>query len=470
MRVAVVGASGFVGRALLQHLLDDPIFELTALSRNPFSLVHAAATDRFRWLGVDLHNMLELESALEGMDSAVYLVHSMLPTARLNQGNFSDFDLSLADNFARAARRVGVKHVVYLSGLIPNIPQLSDHLQSRLEVEEVLRCYVPRVTCLRTGIIVGAAGSSFTILQTLVRRLPVMICPKWTHNLCQVISLQDAVHALLLCLKNPNLQGETWDIGAEPPISYLAMMQETAKLLHLRRRFWTFPLMTMGLSKLWVRMISRAPKDLVYPLVESLKASMLVRPKARWPVLEPPLQDFRAAVLSVLPILRNGLPHRPHAFHLNVFSSKQSWVRSIQRLPLPAGRDAAWVAAEYLKLLPKLMPLLIRVEYDGPIVHLKLKLTGHDLLTLEYSPERSSADRQLFYVKGGILASRDNIRARFELRETLGGTACLAAVHDFRPALPWLLYRLSQAEVHRLFMYNLAVHLRKLGGVAKPPR
>ena len=127
------------------------------------------------------------------------------------------------------------------------------------------------------------------------------------------------------------------------------------------------------------------------------------------------------------------------------------------------------MAAEYLKLLPKLMPLLIRVEYDGPIVHLKLKLTGHDLLTLEYSPERSSADRQLFYVKGGILASRDNIRARLELRETLGGTACLAAVHDFRPALPWLRYRLSQAEVHRLFMYNLAAHLRKLGGVVKHP-
>ncbi|MCX6129256.1 MAG: hypothetical protein NTX25_09375 [Proteobacteria bacterium] len=277
-----------------------------------------------------------------------------------------------------------------------------------------------------------------------------------------MISLPDALQALKLCLKQSDLQGRTWDIGAEPPISYLAMMQETAQVLKLKRYFLTLPLMTLGLSKLWVRLISGAPKDLVYPLVDSLKASMLVRPEARWPIKSPPLQDFRAAVSAALPNLQYGLQHSPHAFRLNLFSVKQNWVRSIQRLPLPPGRDAAWVGREYLKFLPKLLPLLIRVEYEGTTVHLRLKISGHDLLTLQYAPDRSSSDRQLFYVKGGLLASRDNVRARFELRETLGGTACLAAVHDFRPALPWLIYRLGQAEVHKLFMHRLAKHLEKL--------
>ena len=83
------------------------------------------------------------------------------------------------------------------------------------------------------------------------------------------------------------------------------------------------------------------------------------------------------------------------------------------------------------------------------------------LLILKYSPERSSPDRQLFYVQGGLLCSKKNRRGRLELRETLGGTACLAAVHDFRPALPWIIYRWTQAEVHRWFMYRLARAIEK---------
>ena len=172
MRVAVVGASGFVGKSLINYLLDHTRHEVVALSRTPLVVNHPEAPSRYRAISCDLHNLLQLEQALEGIDAAFYLVHSMLPGARLNQGSFSDFDLSLADNFARTARLRGVKHVIYLSGLVPAGKTISQHLKSRLEVETTLRSYLPNVTCLRTGMIIGPKGSSFTILIRLAQRLP----------------------------------------------------------------------------------------------------------------------------------------------------------------------------------------------------------------------------------------------------------------------------------------------------------
>ncbi len=462
MKVAIVGASGFVGRALLDQLLDDPQFTVTALSRNSFPMSHPAAKLRFRWIGCDLHNLKDLEDALAEHDVAIYLVHSMLPTARLNQGSFADFDLILADNFARAARLQGISHVIYLSGLIPQGVELSEHLRSRLEVENTLKAYIPKVTSLRTGIVIGSAGSSFTILSTLVRRLPIMLCPQWTRNLCQVISLTDVLRVVRACLTQAPLQGHTWDIGAEPPISYLDMMKSMAKVQNLRRSFKTIPWMSLGLSKLWVRVVSGAPKSLVYPLIDSLKSSMLVRPSHRFPNQDIQLENFSSAAQKMVNEQQQQSSPKPHAFGSGTSKPKQNHVRSIQRLPLPKGRDAAWVAAEYLKYLPTLLPFLIRVEHEGPKIHLRLKAWPMDLLTLLYAPERSLPDRQLFYIVGGILYKPGPLKARLEMRETLGGTACLAAVHDFQPALPWLIYILTQAQIHKWFMHSLGHHLQTL--------
>lgn len=455
MKVAIVGASGFVGRALLEALQTEKDLELTALSRS----VPKESKDRVRWVSCDLHNLKDLEQALTGQDVAIYLVHSMLPTARLNQGNFADFDLILADNFARAARLKGVQHVIYLSGFIPDEPKLSEHLQSRLEVEQTLQAYLP-TTALRTGIILGAAGSSFTIVLNLVRRLPIMLCPRWTLNLCQIISLKNVIDVIKVCLREKEVQGKTWDIGAEPPISYLDMMKETAAILNYRRYFQAMPLMSLGLSKLWVRLISGAPKNLVYPLIDSLKSSMQVRASHRFPEGYVNFMPFREAVVDLLPALKRGLPPKPYAFARGGKGPSDNRVRSIQRLPLPPGRDAAWVAEEYLRYLPQLLPFLITVQREGPLVEFRLKLLGLVLLRLRYAPERSRPDRQLFYVVGGLLYRRSPWKARLEMREALGKTACLVALNDFRPALPWLIYVMSQAQVHRWFMQKFARHLQ----------
>src|SRR5690606_19576051 len=132
-----------------------------------------------RWVQADLFSLLEVERALEGADVALYLVHSMIASAELTQGSFADFDLILADNFARAAKSRGVRHILYVGGLIPEGERLSRHLESRLEVEQTLRAQGVPVTALRASIIIGPAGSSLRMVENLVRRLPVMITPAW---------------------------------------------------------------------------------------------------------------------------------------------------------------------------------------------------------------------------------------------------------------------------------------------------
>ena len=114
-RLLIAGASGFIGQALLHKLQSDPQLSIVALSRQQPIVGH----ERLVWRQADIFSLKDIVQAMDGCDQVVYLVHSMLPSASLVQGTFYDLDLILADNFARAARQTGVKHVVYLGGLLP---------------------------------------------------------------------------------------------------------------------------------------------------------------------------------------------------------------------------------------------------------------------------------------------------------------------------------------------------------------
>ena len=145
--VAVAGASGFVGSHLRDYLKGD--YRFRALTRSTSVAEQSPDAISTEWRECDLYSLPKVTKALLGCDYGIYLVHSMAPSSRLVQGSFEDTDLLLADNFIRAAEAAGLKHVVYLSGLIPDTDEpLSPHLRSRLEVENVLRSRSIKVTCL----------------------------------------------------------------------------------------------------------------------------------------------------------------------------------------------------------------------------------------------------------------------------------------------------------------------------------
>ncbi|MEZ4750454.1 MAG: NAD-dependent epimerase/dehydratase family protein [Bdellovibrionota bacterium] len=225
-KIAIAGASGFVGRALAESLSREAF--VIGLSRNAPSRPGEGCKE---WRKADFLSLLEAEKALEGVETAFYLIHSMMPSAHLTQGRFQDFDLIAADNFARSAKANGVKQIIYLGGLIPENEELSAHLSSRLEVGEALAAYGTPVTTLRAGMVIGRDGSSFVMVRRLVERLPVMLCPHWTRVKTQPIALRDIVGLLRFCAGNEKTFGESYDVGGPDVLTYEEMMREIGEAI-----------------------------------------------------------------------------------------------------------------------------------------------------------------------------------------------------------------------------------------------
>lgn len=399
-RVVVAGASGFVGRALVRALAPD--HEVVGLTRShdlPEGI--AEGTRGLRWRTADLFSLLELEHALEGADIAVYLVHSMSASAELTQGDFSDFDLLLADNFARAAKTCGVGHIVYLGGLIPDSRPLSRHLESRLEVEQALAGRGVPVTAVRASIVIGPRGSSLRIVQNLVRRLPVMIAPAWVQQPTQPVSLADVVEALAWCVNHvEKVEGRIAEVGGRDVVTYEELMGRTARALGLRRRILHVNVFSPRLSKLWVSQVSQVPMALVSPLIDSLQHPMVVqdgwlqeRMKQTPQGLDAALREaLRDAPAEKLELPRPRLPTRRD-------------VRSVQRLPHPRGWSAEDVAREYVRWLPHVFaPVLKSTLSEAGVFRIYLRGFSKPLLELAHSIDRSTLDRPLLYISGGSLA------------------------------------------------------------------
>jgi len=458
--VAIAGAGGFVGQALCRDLARD--HRVIALGRRP-----GVPDGGVAWRVCDLFALRKLGAALAGADAAVYLVHSMLPSARLSQASFADLDLLLADNFARAAEGAGVRRIVYVGGLAPSGDRLSPHLASRKEVEETLGARGARLAALRCGIIVGPGSASLWILANLVRRLPLMILPRWTESASQPIALADVVRAVRLVLDDPSWVG-AFDLGGPDVMSYREMMARTAAFLGLRRRLVGVPLFTPRLSRLWVSVFGSAPRALVEPLVESLRHDLTVAGNPLQQRLLPEAVGYEAALAAALGAHGRPLPP-PSSLRLSRDARRRlraaRSVRSVQRLPLPPGRDARWAAEEYLRFLPRFMRPWVRVETDAAGgARFFVAGTRLCLLALQLAPGSRRDRTELEIVGGAMLARGEGPRGRFELREVLGGRALLGAIHDYRPRLPWALYAATQARVHLAVMRGFARHLARLAG------
>ena len=456
--IVIAGASGFVGRALGRALHAAGGARVVGLSRSP----HSPGDGFDEWRAADLFSLRDAERALEGAAVAVYLVHSMMPSAALSQGRFEDLDLICADNFARAAQKAGVSRILYLGGLVPDGSlELSAHLASRLEVERALGGYGVPVTTLRAGLVVGPGGSSFDMLLKLVERLPAMICPSWTATRTQPIALVDVVALLAYAVEHPATAGKIYDVGGPEVMTYREMMRTTAEVLGVTRRFVTVPLFTPQLSTLWVTLVTGASRELVAPLVESLRHEMVARERTLQEEAGLPGMPFREALAVAIAERTPGGAARAPRPPADLVAGPRR-VRSVQRLPLPPGRDATWVSEEYLRWLARAFRPLLHVELSPGAERARICFRGLSLLELTHSRERSAPDRPLLYITGGAL-SRDDGRGRLELREVRGAGVLLAAIHDFIPRLPWFLYRRTQAIVHLAVMWRFGVHLARAG-------
>ena len=471
-RIVVAGAAGFVGKYLLKSLEEEDNFEVLALSRSfvedrsnlPGELNKKL---NIKWVQCDLFSLIDLEKALNKVDYAIYLVHSMLPTSKLMQAEFQDNDLIIADNFARTAKEKGVKQIIYLGGIIPPVKDLSLHLKSRLETENTLRSYDVPVTSLRAGIIIGKGGSSFNILKKLVERLPIMILPSWTQNMSKPVAIEDVIKSIIYCIGNEEKYFKEYDLGGRNYMTYHELLAETAKELGHKRYFFKTSLFTPGLSKLWVSLITNTPKSLVYPLIQSLKHPMLPDEKK---ILNIPNYNFKNFRESLKGAIDESDVYKKSTFGIKIRGKSSYWgtnlkrrdVRSVQRLHRPKNTSAIWVSHKYMEWLPQFFSFIIKVKVENNVCKFVGPFIKTPLLELTLSPDRSSSDRQLFYITGGYLASKDQGRGRLEFRETSCGNYFLVAIHEFVPALPWFIYVYTQAVFHLFVMRRFQSYIKKL--------
>ena len=471
-KVAVAGATGFVGTAIIDSLLND--YQVRGLTRSVGKISQAAKDDPVEWTYCDVHSSDSVNQALEGVDCLIYLIHSMMPSSRLTQASFQDLDVLIADQFAKSASVNGVKQIIYISGLMPSDyeeSQTSKHLESRYEVEQILQNSKASLTTLRCGVIVGPGGSSLKILINLVRRIPLMGLPAWTASMTQPIDINDVERALLMCLKNPEKYEGSFDIGGPDVMTYREMMQTTARTMNRKRIMFSVPIIPISFSKHWVSTFSGVSIDLVGPLVDSLKHDLTVHPNALQTKLIDHCESFERSLKNSMD--SQGFPvSNPRQSFRSIDQQsirKAKRVRSVQRLPLPQGKNARWVMEEYLRWLPKTLRTILRCEVtDDNLVSFYLRLMSKPLLVLRLD-EHGTDQNLVLKIVGGLLANvEESPNGRLEFREVLQGQSVMSAIHDFSPSLPWYLYNITQAVAHLMVMKAFGHHLRNL--CDRPPK
>ena len=266
--IALTGATGYIGGRLLDAL-EARGARVRCLSRRPEDLA-ARVGDGTEVVPGDVLRPTALLAALEGVETAYYLVHSMG-----SGGSFSAIDRRAATAFGRAARAAGVRRIVYLGGLGEG--DLSEHLASRQEVGRILReSGVPTIE-FRASIVIGPGSASFEMLRALVERLPVMVTPRWVGTRTQPIAIEDVLAYLLAALDYEPDGGEVFEIGGADVCSYLDLMHAYADRRGLRRHMVPVPVLTPRLSSLWLHLVTPVHAGIGRELVESLRTETVVR-------------------------------------------------------------------------------------------------------------------------------------------------------------------------------------------------
>ncbi len=308
--VLLTGATGYIGGRLLP-VLEASGVRVRCLARRPAAL-ESRLSSTTEVIAGDLLDPASLDRALEGIDVAYYLVHSMGA-----HGDYRENDRVAARNFGAAAKRAGVQRIVYLGGLATGDEPLSKHLESRLETGRVLReCGVPVVE-FRASVVIGSGSLSFELVRALVERLPIMICPRWVSTLAQPIGIDDLLAYLTAALNLQATESRTFEVGGADQANYGALMREYARQRGLTRAMISVPLLTPHLSSLWLGLVTPVYARVGRELIGGLKnRSVVTDPSA--------LSTFPVKPKGLADSIRHAIRHEDRAFAQTRWSDARS--------------------------------------------------------------------------------------------------------------------------------------------------
>lgn len=270
MKILLTGASGYIGKRLARRLVEMN-YEVICCVRDldrislPESIVKKVS-----FMEVDFLHAHYLELLPREIDGAFYLIHSMSQSIK----NFSELEAQTALNFRKYMNMTRVKHVVYLSGII-NSEELSKHLESRKNVEEILAGGNYNYTVLRAGIIVGSGSASFEIIRDLTEKMPIMLAPKWALTRSQPIAIRNVMAFLSATIFDERCHNKRYDIGGPDILTYKEMLLQYARVRGLKRLIISIPFTTGRLSAYWLYFVTAVSYRLAANLVDSMKVEVI---------------------------------------------------------------------------------------------------------------------------------------------------------------------------------------------------
>ncbi|MFZ4547560.1 MAG: SDR family oxidoreductase [Bacteroidales bacterium] len=272
MKILLTGSTGYIGKRLLQQLLEDG-HEVTCLVRNLERMMNSMQNlEGFKGLEADLLHPVPSSFRTLEVDVAFYLVHSM--STSINE--FMTEEALSAKNFADFVGHTSCKQIIYLSG-ISNSEKLSRHLQSRKNVEGILRDSGKHLTVIRAGIIVGSGSASFEIIRDLMEKMPIIISPQWVKTLCQPVAVGNVIKYLSGCMLNTKTFDQTFDIGGAEILSYKQMLLQYAEVRGLKRRIYVVPFISPRISSYWLYFVTSTSYYLAVNLVNSMKVEVVCK-------------------------------------------------------------------------------------------------------------------------------------------------------------------------------------------------
>lgn len=299
-RVLVTGATGYVGGRLILPLLEAG-YHVRVMVRDASRLDGRSWQERVEVVEGDVSKPETLGKALEGIDAAYYLIHS------LGGKDFANRDKNSGRAFGHAAKDAGVQRIIYMSGLGDPADDLSEHLLSRHETGDALREAGVPVTEFRAAVIVGAGSASFEMIRYLTERIPTMVGPRWVYTHIQPISIGEVLQYLVKALVTPESAGEIIEIGGTDVLRYADMLLGYGKVRGLRRILVPVPVMTPNMSAWWVHLVTPISHDVARPLIEGLKNEVIVRDdKAERLFPDIKRIDYATAVQNALKELNAG--------------------------------------------------------------------------------------------------------------------------------------------------------------------
>lgn len=265
--VAILGAPGCVGKAVVRELLVSSKVTITASYRIEEEIPEDIRDERLAWKQVNLFDASSAEDFLRSADVLIYLIHS------LGAKNFEELDIKLANATGSAARKVGVRKIIYLGGIIPDETNASPHLISRMETGRALASFGIPVAEVRASILLATCSMSYLIVYNLAKRLPLMITPGWLNSLCAPIDLDDAAGFVKALIKHPVQEHEIFEIGSDT-LRYRDLLSLCGKSIRgVKNVIISVPFFAINLSSLWIQFITGVPNSVGIALAEGLRSN-----------------------------------------------------------------------------------------------------------------------------------------------------------------------------------------------------